>query len=76
MSTIWAFDSIENKHTLYHGEDCMKTFCESLRNHAKTMNYFEKKKLLALTKEKLKSHQDSQICYTSGKRILKKFAND
>ena len=24
MSTIWTFDHIENKHTLYHGEDCTK----------------------------------------------------
>ena len=27
MSTIWAFDHIENKHTLYRGKDCMKKFC-------------------------------------------------
>ena len=27
MSAIWAFDNIENKHTLYWGEDCMKKFC-------------------------------------------------
>ena len=26
MSTICGFDNIENKHSLYHGEDCMKTF--------------------------------------------------
>ena len=26
MLTIWAFDHIENKHTLYRGEDCMKEF--------------------------------------------------
>ena len=31
MSTIWVFDNIENKHTLYCGKDCMKKFCESLR---------------------------------------------
>ena len=31
MSTIWTFNNIENKHILYQGEDCMKTFCESLR---------------------------------------------
>ena len=31
MSTIWVFDNIENKHTLYRGKDCMKKFCESLR---------------------------------------------
>ena len=29
MSTIWAFDHIENKHILYRREDCMKKFCES-----------------------------------------------
>ena len=27
MSTIWAFDHIENKHTLYRGKDCMEKFC-------------------------------------------------
>ena len=26
MSTIWAFDHIENKHTLYCGKDRMKMF--------------------------------------------------
>ena len=31
MSTIWAFDHIGNKHTLYCGKACIKTFCELLR---------------------------------------------
>ena len=26
MSKMWAFDHIENKHTLYRGKDCMKKF--------------------------------------------------
>ena len=26
MSNIWAFDNIENKHTLYRGEDFRKSF--------------------------------------------------
>ena len=33
MSTIWGFDHIEKKHTLYCGKDCMKKFCTSLREH-------------------------------------------
>ena len=37
MSAIWAFDHIENKQTLYQGKDCVKTFCESLRQHAKNI---------------------------------------
>ena len=76
MSTIWVFDHIENKHTLYRGKDCMKKFCGPLREHAKNIIDFEKKKMLPLTKEELKSHQDAKVCYICGKVFLKKFAND
>ena len=30
MSTISSLRSIENKHDIYRGKDCMKTFCEFL----------------------------------------------
>ena len=76
MSTIWAFDHIENKHTLYRGEDCMKKFCTSLKEHAKNTINFEKKKMLTLTKEELKPHQDAKVCYICGKRFPEKFANN
>ena len=68
MSKIWAFDHTENKHTLYGGKDCMKNIFDSLREHAKIIVDFEKKKMLPLTKEKLKSHQDAKLCYICGKR--------
>ena len=45
---------VENKHILYHGKDCIKKFCESLREHAKNVIDLEKKKILPLTKEELK----------------------
>ena len=32
---IWAIDCIENKHTLNHGKNCMKKFCETLRKTPK-----------------------------------------
>ena len=44
MSTIWGSNHIEDKHILYRGEDYMKKFCESLRQHAKNTIDFEKKK--------------------------------
>ena len=50
----------------------MKKFCESLREHAKNIINFEKKEMLPLTKEELKSHQDAKVCYICGKRILQK----
>ena len=56
MSTIWAFDIKEKRHTLYRGKYCMKKFCESSREYAKNIIDFEKKKVLPITKEILKSH--------------------
>ena len=61
MSTIWVFHHIENKHTLYRGKDCRKKFCESLREHLKNMIDFEKRNMLPLTKEELKSYQDAKV---------------
>ena len=34
LPTISSFRSIENKHDVYRGKDCMKKFCESLRENA------------------------------------------
>ena len=50
----------------------MKKFCESLRQHAKNIINFEKKKMLSQTKEELKSNQDANVCYICGGKNLKK----
>ena len=75
MSTIWAFDKIENKHTLYCGEDCMKTFCTSLRDPDINVINFENKNA-TIIEEDLKLNQDVTACYVCGKRFSKKFAKD
>ena len=41
MLSIWAFDNIENKRTLYRGKDCMKKLCTTLRELATTVINFE-----------------------------------
>ena len=61
MSTMLAFNNIENKYILYFGNNCMKKFCESLRKFL-----LKGKKMLPLTKEELKSHQDAKTCYIFG----------
>ena len=50
----------------------MKKFCESLREHLKNIIDFEKKKMLPLTEEELRSRQDAKVRYICRKRILKK----
>ena len=54
MSKIWAFNQIEKKHSWYRGENCVKKVCESLRENAKFIIDFEKKKMLPLTKKRTK----------------------
>ena len=43
MSTISSFTSIENKRDVCRGKDCMKKFCESLREYAMEIIFFLKK---------------------------------
>ena len=50
MSTLWDIDNLEDRHTLYHGENCMKKFCTSLIEHAVNVTSFEKKKMLQIKK--------------------------
>ena len=70
MSKIWTFNHIENKYPLYHGKDCVRKFCKSLREHAKNIIDFEKKKMLPLTKEEQCKIQDVKVCYICGKRFI------
>ena len=68
MSTIWAFDHIENKHSLCRGKDCTKRFCESLREHAKNAIEFEKKKNIIFNKKELELDQNATECYFCRKK--------
>ena len=43
MLIISSFRNIENKHHLYRGQNCMKKFCESLREHAMKIINLKKK---------------------------------
>ena len=54
---------MKNKHDVYKGKDCMKKFCESLREHAiKIINLIKKKRRL-LTNRQQELYDNSQICY-------------
>ena len=43
MSIISSFRSIESEHAVYRGKDCIKKFCESLREHAMKITLKRKK---------------------------------
>ena len=64
MTMTRAFDCIENKEDTYRGEDCMKKFCESLREHAVKIINFEKTKICYIWKQEFKYK------YTNDKNYL------
>ena len=63
MSTISSFKSIENKHNVHRGKDCMKNICESLREHTMEVIISKKKKRKLLTNEQQKSYKNEKNCY-------------
>ena len=67
-----TFDDMENKYVLYHRSGCLKIICKSLREHAEKMIVFEKKKMLLLTKEELKSCRWKSMLYLWKNNLFKK----
>ena len=59
---------MEDKDTSYRGKDCMEKVCINLSEYAKNIIDFEKKKMVMLVIEELKSQQDAKVCYICGKR--------
>ena len=47
MSTISSFKRMINKNDAYRSKDCMKKFCESLREQTKLINYFLKNEVIS-----------------------------
>ena len=76
MSTISSFKSIENKHDVYRSKDCVKKFCESLREHAMNVMNFKKKKVKLLTKEQKESCENAKICYIRQEKFENKNMRD
>ena len=76
MSTILSFTTTENKHDVYRGKDCMKKFCESLREHKMKNVNFNKKKTKLLTKEQQESYENEKICSICTEKIKNKYLKD
>ena len=69
MSTMSSFRSIENKHDVCKGKDCMKKFCEFLREH--TMEIIKKKKKRNYWQKSSKDHMKMQKSVVFVKKNLK-----
>ena len=53
LVTCYSFDKLENERKYYRGEDCLKMFCEDLKEEAMKVINYEKTEMMPLTdKEK------------------------
>ena len=74
MSTLLSFKSIESKNDVDRGKDCMKKFCESLREHTKQIINFEKKKMKLFTNEQQVLYENTMIYHICKEKLENKYA--
>ena len=63
-------------HDVYRAKDCMKNFCESLREHEMKIIHFENKKMKLLTKEQEESYENARICYVYQEKFENKYLKE
>ena len=76
MSTISSFKIIENRHDAYRSKNSMKTFCESLIEHAMKIMNFKKKKMNLLTKEQQELYENAKTCSICKEKFENKYLKD
>ena len=63
-------------HDVYRGKDCVKKFCESLREHAMKIINLKKKKMKLLTKEQWESYENAKICNICKEKFENKYLKE
>ena len=69
LFTHCSFDKTKNKLDYYRGDNCMKTFCKELREHATKIINYEKKDMIPLTKKEEKRHNKQKVWYICKKEF-------
>ena len=63
LVTCCSFDKSKNEQKYYRGKDCMKIFCEDLKDQAMKIINHEKKEMIPLTDEEKESYENQETCH-------------
>ena len=63
LLTSCSFDKSENKQTYHRGKDCMKRFCDDLKEHVTRITNYEMKPMDLLTEEEEESYKNQELCH-------------
>ena len=69
LVTCCSFDKSKNERKYYRREDCMKIFCNDLKNQAKKIINYEKKEMIPLTDKEKESYENQKICHICEKEF-------
>ena len=61
---------------MYRGKDCMKKFCEFLREQLMIIIHFKKKKTKLLKEKQQGSYENSKICYICKEKFVNEYLKD
>ena len=63
LITCCSFDKSKNERKYYIGKDCLKIFCNDLKDQANKIINYEKKEMIPLTDKEKGSCKNQKICY-------------
>ena len=69
LLTSCSFDKSENKQTCYRRKDCMKRFCDDLKEHVIRITNYEVKPMDPLTEEEEESNENQEECHICEKEF-------
>ena len=67
--TCCSFDKSENERKYYREKDCMKMFCNDLKQQVNKIINYEMKAMIPLTNEEKESYENQEICHISEKEF-------
>ena len=63
LITCCSFDKSKNERKYYRGKDCMKIFCNDLKDQANKIINYEKKEMIPLTDDEKETYENQKICH-------------
>ena len=63
LSLTSLFDSKESKHSVYRGRDCIKKFCNDLKELGKKITNYEEKEMIPPIDNENKFYEEQEKCH-------------
>ena len=70
LGLICSFDGTKNRHNFYRRKDCIKRFCNDLKELATQIINYEEKEMITLTDNEIKSYESQKLCHICKEKIF------